>query len=817
MDQLFGLPPGGLLSLVTGIACLAAIVVLFKQLQAMLRMLLHTASAERTALADVLGRLASHMEHLVQLQEETVTLLRQAPAGPGVASSRDAVHALGALAVEEPIEVEAAQLHLADSAAQALKRHQEQDALLDAAAAAGVGVLAAVAVAQAPAADGPGDADRDGSVALDSLDSLDSPDSLDSLDEHDAFVEEPSPLPASVPVPPHKKPALVAPWFSQTVHADELEPLADSGAEPVFESEADAEPDLVFEPVPFSSSRGAEDAAALSSIFAGDDAEDDIWEQAPASLGKSGGKLGGKLGGKSGGSSGEADPDDEGLALVFEESAPDAPDAPDATGELGEPDASTWALDESLENDLDAEAAISFDSDEAWEDPTLPPPSALELQFDDPRPAVTDSRGELDDGLLDFEAELPDLPEAPERFEEPDDTRMWDEPVEPLGPIGAELPDAALSFEVPEFEMSELERSPVPTAAQVDIMSELLSSDAATQEADAEADAVLPPSSPAELLSEPSPEPFPGASPANGLLRAEEEGDATETEIRFEADALPPVRGVGNAGMATLALEPDGDDGELVIDFETGDAPAMVAASGEDIAAALDDDDLIFEMPDAGEAATSATPAAAPAASSTGHAALTDEELVFMLDDEVSPVFSVDDAAPATTPAGGAVADADAIMFDGVFEVEAGEDILQFVDDLTAEDEALVLFEADAPSPAAAPAAPGRARRAAAQTHLEGDGLVGLDGSDALVSFEPTIMPDLERRASGLAYEEQLERDIAALEDIISFDDEDTPQATPRPRATGHANGHANGHAGHAGQADAALRAARTGNVIADE
>lgn len=146
-----------------------------------------------------------------------------------------------------------------------------------------------------------------------------------------------------------------------------------------------------------------------------------------------------------------------------------------------------------------------------------------------------------------------------------------------------------------------------------------------------------------------------------------------------------------------------------------------------------------------------------------------DFEDAFDLDEEDALVF-VDEAPRGEAP-GNAVPGEDTLGEDVLLDFDLADELSEHefsVPGLGAGSEAL---DASASSPAVA-------------------------DLEELISFEPTIMPDPDRHPAApgddghgpFSYEEQLERDIAALEDIISFEEEgaDSPApVTPAPPATG--------------------------------
>ncbi|GAB7082152.1 hypothetical protein JCM14635_38270 [Megalodesulfovibrio paquesii] len=296
MDQLIGLPPGGVLSIVIGIACLATVFLLYVKLQGLLTAVLHGSDTERNALADVLSRLASQMEQLVQLQRETVALLKELPAAPSVASSEDAVYEEQRDPADARIQLEAAQLALDDSAAKALRRRQQAEAAsMEPAAGAALGAAAVLA----------------DSAARDAFADL----SFEQVEQDTA-----SAAPQTEPAPElWDESAAVAPWFLAATAADEesggaavdAPALSDSYAEPaqaVPQAGSQAGSQAVSQPAAAESATAEslwdDDAEGFSTRLGDEFAEqedefdqmgpaspdveileDDIWEQAPESLG----------------------------------------------------------------------------------------------------------------------------------------------------------------------------------------------------------------------------------------------------------------------------------------------------------------------------------------------------------------------------------------------------------------------------------------------------------------------------------------------------------------------------------------------------
>lgn len=734
MDQLLGLPLGGLMNLVIGIVCLAVIIVLFKKLQSILHMLLHNASAERVALAEVLSQLTTQMERMVELQGETVSLLRESPARHGVASSRAPVYAPQDDELEEPIEVEAAQLHLDGSAAQALRRRQAQhetqggtrepshnDGGVHVAAAPAAAAVAATAVglAAAPvlAADPMQDPDAFGESAFAEPESDTIPDLLDPvagevvagedvMDLADSLREAVPPTmgrqgPGSATASP------AAPWFNQTMQADELEDLADFDALSPPPSVAVADDDVESPALQWD----VDDAEAFSPAGLAQDEEEDLWDQAPEILGRTGTIP------PSAFTPASFLQDDEDDLILFET-----------------PAESATAAQESF---TDA--------------PRLAPPTAQDLQFEAVETVETVETGPGQDEapVLDFDS--------------------GDGVEELVFEMHDEVPPPAAQA--------------VAEAGRQDIMSELLANE-------------IPPDLPGSELDD------------------------------MPADMFDELSDVA---ATTLAHDPAAEDDDLVLEFDT-DASLLERASDEAIAAALDEDDLIFDMPEADEPATVLK-------QEVEEVEEVEEDALVFLDEEVSslptpPAPPVPPVPPATSAAGADVGPEMASALPELPELSGpalpglpglpgldGEDGIDFEDAFDLDEEDALVFVDEAPRGEA----PGNA--VPGEDTLGEDVLLDFDLADELsehefsvlgrgaetealdasasssavaeleelISFEPTIMPDPDRHAAvpthdghgPFSYEEQLERDIAALEDIISFEEESPDSPAPAPPATG--------------------------------
>ncbi len=926
MDQFFGLPLWSLLIIVLGIVFLAAIYTLFKKLQGTTEELMRSASAERSALADVLSKMSTQLERIAQLQGETLATLQGKPVSSIAPSPR-----AEAEDIDESIELDTEQLDLDDNAAEALRRRQAEAELTgvppamsntasDAVLSAAVGLAAvtgAAAVLTAP----------DTEETEETGETRDTEDFQDTNEIEAAPEEAPSPqltLDLGEPVQPDEDSAPLepeedaqpedeesqrfdAPWFQHDAadeadEADEAEAAdADAAADmsPAVDFLPDAheddDPNLLFDETPPADAgsgdggivwEDAEEAfgSSIEDALPDEGSEEaDIWDEAPASLG-------GAL------AAAHADDEYEDSQIfedtsVFEDAFPGALSEDETAEAAGEDE--DVPLDDDVEDLFFGEepaADAAAENDISFLDDNVAPTAPVDTEAGAP---LFDEAGMEDEDAFvteapDFESAMAHLGSVPEASQAP--------PQEP--PVaaaqeteqGTEQASLALDedadLDVEDlFRRLEADESPEQggNAGLDKVSQEMPAPEPSLEDDDLGASGIVFTDAAFDVDEE---EAQAGegagadgvAAPTASDLRFEEtplpEGESMEPLGEFPEDLLDaedldfqidlpdePVAAGGGEETAPAFME-GGEDVDLDLRFESGDAPAVSMGTADDIASDLDAPDLAFDM-SPGEPAADAPDGDAFLLSEgepdmedgetfalDGGEVLSDDDAIVFDTTGQSPTEPIEEEeelffeTPTQTmvraahkaktaeqtevasqvfeplPEGEQMEEDDAGI---LFEEELGDAPLQFIEEEDAgEGDSPLRFldEADGDveqEALAASAAEFTWNGGSGAMEDDDDGGISFlddeddaplqfveedtpvsghhggdegspqftqEGDDPAISFEPTIMKDTERSSADKAFDDQLERDIAALEDIISFEDE-TPAKTTRQNRAG--------------------------------